>query len=81
MTTLTLQLPESLTQALYQHRVSQEQLHAVVINAIEDWLRQFQSSVLPKETPPASLFADSAIPFVEQLLDNNQSLFERLAKL
>lgn len=81
MTTLTLQLPEPLTQALYQHHVSQEQLHTVVINAIEDWLRHLQSSARPKETLPVSQFTDSAIPFVEQLLDHNQSLFERLAKL
>jgi hypothetical protein len=45
-----------------------------VRKAIETWLVSNQETVESK-------FAESATPFIEQLLDENQQLFERLAKL
>jgi hypothetical protein len=47
---------------------------------IEQWLDATTSTLKESQSQP-SPFAQSAIPFIEQLLDENLMLFELLAKL
>jgi hypothetical protein len=74
MATLTIEVPEHLLAELNDRHVSDETVRQLVIAVIEAWLYNGSSS-------PGSPFADSAAPFIEQLLAENQELFERLAKL
>jgi hypothetical protein len=75
MAALLIEIPESLLAELNERHVSNETVRQLVIAVIEAWLQNGSSS------SGASPFADSAAPFIEQLLDDNQELFERLAKL
>jgi hypothetical protein len=73
MTTLTLELPDTITEQLQARAIPEKQVRAVALAAVEIWLRQ------PAQTSERR-FAESAVPFVERLIAQNRELFEALAQ-
>ena len=87
MTTLTLELPTPLTTKVAELKIPTEQVHSFVVQALEVWVGREAKSLFQEEKG-ASLpseadapFSESAVPFIEQLISENQTLFEELAKL
>ena len=83
MATLTIELPDELMTELNDRHVSDELIHLLVVQTIKAWLRKVPeiSSELEAQDGHPSPFAKSAISFAEQLIDENRTLFERLAEL
>ena len=84
MATLTIELPEELTAELKDRHISEEIIHTIAVQAIKEWLdKELGTSVATPETANSnsSRFSESAVPYVDKLIDDNHSLFERLAKL
>ena len=83
MSTLTIELPETLAQAVRTRNVPVEEVQAVAVIAIENWLR-IRSDRVAKGIgfgEGRSRFSASAVPFVEKLIQENCELFEQLARL
>lgn len=72
---VTIDLPETLSNQFRDRRISDKEINAVVLAALEVWLAQ--QSPNPNE---AGHFSSSAVPFVRQLIAQNRELFELLAK-
>ena len=84
MSQITLDLPKDIAAEIEGQQISEEEVYDVVLRAIRDWLdHRTDVSSLPLETAntPPSRFAQSAIPYVDTLIEENRTLFERLAKL
>ena len=84
MSQITLDLPEDIVAEIEGQHISQEEVYHVVLRAIRDWLdqRAAVSNLRPEElNTPSSRFAESAIPYADKLIEENRTLFERLAKL
>ena len=65
---------------LASSNVSEDCLNSFLVGAVEAWLRRRS---VADELAPASwegTFEDSAVAFVDQLIEDNQELFEELAK-
>lgn len=71
--TLTIELPETLTEQLRARAIPEKEVQAIAIAAVEIWLTQQPSAT-------GNRFSESAIPFVERLLTQNRELFEKLAQ-
>lgn len=69
---LTIDIPETLIQQFRQRQISDKQIEAVVLAALEIWLAQGPSS--------NAASAESAASFVRRLIDHNRTLFETLAE-
>jgi hypothetical protein len=84
MDTLMVDLPADVKAELEQRQISDEEVQLFVVGAIKDWLRKGaklplnESEDTNAETSP---FAESAIPYIDELIDENRSLFDRLARL
>jgi hypothetical protein len=82
MSTLTIDLPKALAEAIQNQNVSLEEIQTVIVKALEDWL---QSRAGPEgengQDARRSRFGTSAAPFAEKLIEENRALFERLAQL
>ncbi len=83
MATLTIEVPDELITELKEHQVSSELIDLLVAQTIRVWLRKTPKMSLKHEARDGSPspFAESAISFAEQLIDENRPLFERLAEL
>jgi hypothetical protein len=84
MSQITLDLPADIAAEIQGRRISEDEVYHVALRAIREWLDQrAEVSNLDSEaaSAPASRFAASAIPFADKLIDENRTLFERLAKL
>ena len=83
MATLTIELPDELIAELNNRQISDEFVHLLIVQTIEAWLRSAPGKTLEQETKDGSSspFSASAIAFVEQLIDENRTLFERLSDL
>jgi len=81
MTTLTIELPEELTVALHDRQIPDRVVHQFVGQAVKLWLQSDSLLTSQGSGASSSMFSESALPFVERLLDENQALFERLATL
>ena len=85
MTTITSTLPDEVAAQLEAKHISQQQLDAFVVTAVKAWLKRHQASqnaqTIVKERPWSEAFQDSAVDFVDQLIDENKALFEELARL
>ena len=81
MATLTIDLPDELIVELNQRHTSEKLIQALVEKSLRTWLHKTAVSVESEEQNPPSRFNESAFPFVERLIDENLTLFERLAKL
>lgn len=71
--TVTVELPDRLTEQLNAQEVSEKEVNAVVIAALEIWLTK------PKDQSTGR-FSESAVPFARRLISQNRELFESLAK-
>jgi len=83
MSTLTIELPETLSQVVRTRNVPVEEVQAVAVIAVENWLR-IRSDRVAKghgQGKGRSRFRASAVPFVEKLIQENRELFEQLARL
>ncbi|MFQ5854680.1 MAG: hypothetical protein ACE5LU_03410 [Anaerolineae bacterium] len=85
MATLTIELPETLTEEIRQHNIYAEEVRSFVVQVIEIWLHS-EVAALPEtrgaEDEGSRLrFGKSAVPFIERLIGENRRLFERLAEL
>jgi mannitol-1-phosphate/altronate dehydrogenase len=85
MATITVKLPEDVAARLETEQVSKEQLDSFLVAAVKAWLMRYQEveGARPKveSRPWSEAFQDSAVAFVDQLIDENQALFEELARL
>ncbi len=81
MSTITLELPDHLTAELAASKIPVERLQAFLVSAVEGLLRRHQATVRdPGATPWTGAFEDRSMPFVRQLIEDNQELFEELAR-
>ncbi|MGH9801306.1 MAG: hypothetical protein ACRD82_13145 [Blastocatellia bacterium] len=71
--TLTIDLPDRLTEQLNARAISEKEVNSVLIAALEIWLTE------PAESKTAGRFGESAVPFVKRLVGQNRELFEALA--
>jgi hypothetical protein len=70
---LTIELPESLNRQFRERQISEKEIKAVVLAALELWL------VGLPEADEGS-FTESAVPFTRRLIAQNRELFEMLAQ-
>ncbi len=79
MATLTVEVPDHLATEIATDRAVRGHLDAFLIGAVEAWLRRQRSA--PGESAAWNdAFQTSAADFVEELIDDNQELFEELAR-
>jgi len=85
MNTITVKLPENVVAQLEAEQISEEQLDSFLVAAVKAWLmrRQAVSESRPgvAKRSWSEAFRDSAVAFVDQLIDENRALFEELARL
>lgn len=85
MRTITITLPDEVVAQIEARHITQKQLDAFVATAVKAWLNRRQVSKhgqkVVKERPWSEAFQDSTEEFVDQLIDENKSLFEELARL
>ena len=85
MTTITIDLPEDVAARLEVEHISVEQLNSFLLTAIEALLMRRQvakrEQVEVERHPWTEAFQDSAVAFVDRLIDENRALFEELARL
>jgi len=82
MATLTIELPEQLRSELKDRHIADEAVQTFVVKAIEAWLRSDDASEIAQATNRrSSPFSESAIPYIDKLIAENRSLFDRLARL
>ena len=84
MSQITLDLPKDIAAEIEGQKISEEEVYDVVLRAIRDWLdHRAEVSNLASEAAniSPSRFAESAIPYADKLIEENRTLFERLAKL
>lgn len=80
MDTLMVDLPADVKAELEQRQISDEEVQLFVVEAIKRWLRK--GAKLPADTNAGtSPFTESAIPYIDALIDENRSLFDRLSKM
>jgi len=84
MDTITVRLPHYVAAQVEAEQISEEQLNSFLVAAVKAWLmrRQAVSGSRPEvaKRPWSEAFRDSAVTFVDQLIDENQALFEELAQ-
>jgi hypothetical protein len=81
MDTIIVRLPKVIAAQLEVERISEEELNTFLTAAVKVWLMRRER--LPEETQPpwSEAFQESAVAFVDQLIDENRALFEELARL
>lgn len=79
MVTLTLELPDNLAQQLREKQVAEQEVKAVALAALEIWLAQREQPEIVG-TDHYGRFSESAVPFIQRLISQNQELFEILAQ-
>lgn len=83
--TITITLPDEVAGQIEAEHITQEQLDAFVVTAVKAWLNRRQVSKhvqkVVTERPWSEAFQDSAEEFVDQLIDENKTLFDELARL
>jgi hypothetical protein len=85
MTTITINLPDEVAAQIEAKHISQQQLDAFIVTVVKAWLNRRQVSQdvqnIVKDRPWSEAFQDSAVDFVDQLIDENKALFEELSRL
>ena len=85
MTTITINLPDEVAVQIEAKHIGQKQLDAFVVTVVKAWLNRRQVSKDEQnsvpERPWSEAFQDSAVDFVDQLIDENRALFEELSRL
>lgn len=77
MSTLTLELPDTLANQLRQQEISQKEIQAIVIATLETWLASLGQNSTPQNQ---GRFAESGTVFARRLIQQNRELFETLAR-
>jgi hypothetical protein len=84
MSQITLDLPKDIAAEIENQQISEEEVYNVVLRAIREWL-DHRAETSPRTPEPAdvspSRFSESAILYADTLIEENRTLFERLAKL
>ena len=78
MATLTLELPDRLATKLAAEGDARERLEAFLVGAVEAWLRRRRDGDRPSRSWDGA-FEETAVDFVDQLIDDNRELFEEFA--
>lgn len=78
MSTMTVQLPEDLDRELTSREISEARLNAFIVEAVKIWLRHRQAR---PAIPWSSAFRGGGAAFADQLIEDNQELFDELARL
>ena len=78
MSTLVLELSETVTRTLEKQYVSQQEIQKVALAAIELWLAHRVR--MAEDSHGDWPFSQSAVPFVRRLISQNRELFEELAQ-
>ena len=78
MTTVTLELPDTLAQQLRQKQVGEKEIQAVAVAAIEFWVAN--ADQFPATVRASSQFTESGASFARRLIQQNRALFETLAR-
>jgi hypothetical protein len=78
MTTLTIELPDRISQQIRDQKISPERLENMIINWVEAYLQARQSTPLSETSE--SMWTDSK-EFAQRVIAKNRALFEELARL
>jgi hypothetical protein len=82
MSTLTIELPEVLTETIMVRRIPVEEVQSFVVEAIEGWLyTRPEYAKGDGDQENRSRFRESAVLFADRLINENRALFDRLAQL
>lgn len=84
MSTITIKVPEEIAAQLEAEHISQEQLDLFLTAALRAWLKRREMARKQHQVDDHSwseAFQDSAVEFVDELIEENRSLFEELARL
>lgn len=81
MDTITVRLPEVIATQLETELISQEELNSFLVTAVKVWLMRRERLPGEIQHPWSEAFQESAVAFVDQLIDENRALFEELAQL
>jgi len=81
MDTITVRLPKVIATQLETELISQEELNSFLITAVKVWLMRRERFSDETQHPWSAAFQESAVAFVDQLIDENRALFEELAQL
>ena len=81
MDKITVRLPEVIATQLEAERISEEELNSFLIAAVKVWLMRRETPTGEMEYSWSKAFQESAVVFVDQLIDENRALFEELARL
>jgi hypothetical protein len=81
MNEITVRLPESVVTQLAVEKVGREELTSFLIAAVQVWLAQRKATTKEAQPPWSRAFQESAVTFIDPLIDENQALFEELARL
>ena len=73
MMTLTIDVPDTLSQQFQKQQISEQKIKAVALAALEIWLAQDAAEKKKR-------FTGSAKPYVQRLIAQNRELFETLAR-
>ena len=79
MATITVELPDRLVARLATVAGARQRLESFLVGAVEVWLRR-QQDVGEDAATWSGAFENSAVDFVDQLIDDNRELFEELAR-
>lgn len=77
MTSVTVELPETLSQAIQQRRIPRQRLEGAVISFLEFFVSELDQETTALSAQPWSDGSD----FARRVIGNNRELFETLAKL
>lgn len=85
MTTMTITLPDDVARQIAAQHISQQQLEAFVVTAVQAWLHRCQvgsdASHGVQTRPWSEAFQECADAFIDQLIDENRALFDELSRL
>ena len=81
MDKITVRLPKVIATQLETELISQEELNTFLITAVKVWLMRRERFPDETQRPWSEAFQESAVAFVDQLIDENRGLFEELAQL
>jgi hypothetical protein len=75
MTTLTIELPDTIAQHIRDRKIPPERLEHVILHFVEAYLQENESSGFQNAT-----WSDSK-DFARRVISNNRALFEELARI
>ncbi len=81
MNEIRVRLPENVATQLAVEQVGREELTSFLVAAVQVWLMRRKATTKEAQLPWSGAFQESAVTFIDQLIDENQALFEELAQL